>query len=105
MYDAFGDVCIFLFNQELPKTTTTKMTNILNSPANSRKLKIELAVTVDAMDPFVRATYKLEDDGPLSITAYECVRSLYPHISMRTSVMLMLLLDNLLVETECMSSS
>ena len=59
MHDAFGDVCTFLFNQELPTTTTTKMTDILNSSANSRKLKIELAVTVDAMDPFVRATYKL----------------------------------------------
>ena len=83
MHDAFGDVCTFLFNQELPTTTTTKMTDILNSSANSRKLKIELAVTVDAMDPFVRATYKLEGDGPLSITAYECVCSLYAHISVR----------------------
>ena len=59
------------------------MTDILNSSANSRKLKIELAVTVDAMDPFVRATYKLEGDGPLSITAYECVCSLYAHTSVR----------------------
>ena len=83
MHDAFGDVCTFLFNQELPTTTTTKMTNILNSSSNSQKLKIELAVTLDAMDPFVRATYKLEGDGPLSITAYECVRSLYTHISVR----------------------
>ena len=82
MHDAFEDVCTFLFNQELP-TTTIKMTDILNSSANSRKLKIELAVTVDAMDPFVRAIYKLEGDGPLSITAYECVRSLYAHISVR----------------------
>jgi hypothetical protein len=57
MHDAFGDVCTFLCNQELPNTMTTKMTDILNSPANSRKLKIELAVTVDSMDPFVRATF------------------------------------------------
>ena len=83
MHDAFGDVCTFLFNHELPTTTTTKMTNILNSSSNSQKLKIELAVTVDAMDPFVRATYKLEGDGSLSITAYVCVRSLYAHISVR----------------------
>ena len=55
-------------NQDLPTTTTTKMTDILNSPANSRKLKIELAVTVDAMDPFVRATHNLECDGPLSMS-------------------------------------
>ena len=35
------------------------------------------------MDPFVRATYNLEGDGRLSITAYECVRSFYEHISVR----------------------
>ena len=33
MYDAFGDVCTFLGNHDLPTTTTT---NILNSPTNSR---------------------------------------------------------------------
>ena len=63
MHDAFGDVCTFLGNHELPTTTTTKMTDILNSSANCRKLKIELAVTVDAMDPFVKTTYNLEGDG------------------------------------------
>lgn len=83
MHDAFGDVCTFLGNRELPTTTTTKMTDILNSPANSRKLKIELAATVDAMHPFVRVTYNLEGDGPLSLTAHECVRSLYAHIGVR----------------------
>lgn len=83
IHDAFGDVSTFVSNQELPAVTTTKMTNILNNAANSRKLKIELALTVDAMLPFVKATYYLEGDGPLSLTAYECVRSLYAHISVR----------------------
>ena len=41
MHDAFGDVCTFLRNHELPTTTTTKMTDILNSSANCRKLKIQ----------------------------------------------------------------
>ena len=83
MHDTFGDVCTFISNPELPATTTAKMKDILNNPANSRKLKIELAVTVDSMDPFVRATYYLEGDGPLSLSAYECVRSLYAHIGVR----------------------
>ena len=83
MHDAFGDVCTFISNPELPATTTAKMKDILNNPANSRKLKIELAVTVDSMDPFVRATYYLEGDGPLSLSAYECVQSLYAHIGVR----------------------
>ena len=33
--------------------------------------------------PFVRATYNLEGDGPLSIMVYECVHSLYAHIGVR----------------------
>lgn len=76
-------MCTFILNPELPATTTAKMKDILNNPANCRKLKIELAVRVDSMDPFVRATYYLEGDGPLSLSAYECVRSLYAHISLR----------------------
>ena len=59
------------------------MTDILNNAANSRKLKIELAVTVDLMHPFVRAIYNLESDGLLSLTAYECVCSLYAHVGVR----------------------
>jgi len=50
LHDAFGDVIPF---SEMPKVTVTKMTNILNKPATSRKLKEELAVTVDAMSIFV----------------------------------------------------
>ena len=38
---------------------------------------------LDSMDPFVIATYYLEGDGPLSLSAYECVRSLYAHITVR----------------------
>ena len=59
----------------MPGMTTAKMKDILNNSANSRKLKIKLVVTVDSMDPFVRATFYLEDDGPLSLSVYECVRS------------------------------
>ena len=51
--------------------------DILNSPANSRKLKIELAVTVYAL-----CKGNLQP-GPLSIMVYECVRSLYAHIGVR----------------------
>ena len=69
----------FVGNQELPAVTTTKMTDIFNNTANSRKLKLELALTVDATLPFVKAIYYLWGDGPLPLTAYECVRSLYAH--------------------------
>ena len=38
---------------------------------NSNNLQIELAAVVDAGEPFVKATYKLEGDGPLALECYE----------------------------------
>lgn len=34
---------------------------------------MEIAITVDAMEPFVKATYNLEGDGPLLFKAYEVI--------------------------------
>ena len=42
---------------------------------------MELAITVDAMEPFAKATYALEGDGALAVTTYECVSMLYAVIS------------------------
>ena len=81
LHDAFGDAVTFLSNEELPKVTVTKMTNILNNPATSHVLKVELAVTVDAMKIFVQTTYNLEGDGPLALVAYMSIRSLYAHVT------------------------
>ena len=81
LHAAFSNVMSFLQTSELPATTVRKMTDILNNAGLYRKLKIELAVTVDAMGAFVKATYDLEGDGPLSLTAYERIRSLYAHIA------------------------
>jgi len=68
---AFGDVETFLANTDLPSITTGKLLGILSDPAKARKLRIEIAVTVDTMEPFVKATYKLEGDGALSLVAYD----------------------------------
>ena len=81
IHDAFGDVTTFLQNDDLPSTTVTKISEILNNPGMCQKFKIELAVTVDAMAAFVKATYNLEGDGPLALMAYGCVRCLYAHIT------------------------
>ena len=43
------------------------MTDILSNAALCSRLKVELAVTVDSMDAFVRATYDLKGDAPLSL--------------------------------------
>ena len=61
--------------------TSGKLLEILNDPAKARKLKMEIAITVDAMEPFVKATYKLEGDGSLSVVAYEQLNILYASVS------------------------
>ena len=68
-------VCL-LENTDLPATTTKKMLDVLNNPSECRKLKMELAMTFDGMEPFVKATYALEGDRVLSL-----VSALYSHIS------------------------
>ena len=70
IHDTFGDVSTFCKSSDLPTASSGKLTDILNDPARCRKLKIELAITVDSMAPFVRATYNLEGDGLLALTAY-----------------------------------
>ena len=37
---------------------------------------MEITITVDAMEPFVKATYNLEGDGPLLFKAYEEISAL-----------------------------
>lgn len=54
---------------------------MLDDDPQCQKLKMELAMTVDGMEPFVKATYALEGDGILSLTRYERIRTLYSHIA------------------------
>ena len=70
IHDSFGDIHAFLQDAELPPSRL-KMLAILDNPPEYRKLQIELAVTVDAGEPFVKSTYRLEGDGPLALIAYE----------------------------------
>ena len=81
IHDTFGDVSFFLRGNELPPATTGKLLAILDDPGKCRKLKMELSITVDAMDPFVKSTYILEGDGPLVLSAYEQISALHSHIS------------------------
>jgi len=83
LHDTFGDVPQFLQSAELPITTTAKLLRIIDDQPTYRKFKVELATTVDAMQPFVKATYSLEGDGPLALQAYQIVSSLYNHISLQ----------------------
>ena len=61
--------------------TKVKLLEILNDPPKNRKLQMELAITVDVGEPFVKATYRLEGDGPLFFSAYEEIVTLQGFIS------------------------
>ena len=45
-------------NDVLPPVTSAKLKEIMSDPTKARKLKIEMAITVDAMEPFVQTTHK-----------------------------------------------
>ena len=81
IHDTFGDVCSFLKHPELPDATSKKLKDIVEDPGKCRRLKVELAVTVDAMEPFVRATYTLEGDSPLALIAYREISKLKSSVS------------------------
>ena len=53
MLKSFSDEKKFLERDDLPPTTSTKLLQVLDDPAKTRQLKIEIATTVDAMEPFV----------------------------------------------------
>jgi len=70
-----------------------------------RKLKIEIATTVDAMEPFVKATYKPKGDSALNLVAYQQLSMLYASVSNQHSQMLLLLLRQKQREMLQMSSN
>ena len=51
MHVTFGDVLAFLRNSDLPPITKGKMLITIDNEPASRKLKMELAITVDAIEP------------------------------------------------------
>ena len=95
VHDLFVDISSFLRNDELPSATTRKLLSIIDDAASLRKLKIELAATVDAMEPFVKATYDLEGDGPLILYAYQKISSLYAHITLEHHPNILAVADDL----------
>ena len=80
--DMFGDVVLFLKNEDLTTVTAQRLRTIMDDMPSLRKLKMEIAIMVDAMEPFVKVTYDLEGDGPLVLFAYQKISTLYAHISL-----------------------
>ena len=56
---------------DISTANKSKLLELLSDPTKSTQLQVELAITVDVGEAFVKATYNLEGDGPLALTAYE----------------------------------
>lgn len=60
LFTAFGDVPTSLERDNLATATSSKLLEFINYPVKFRKLRTELAIIVDGMEPFGKATYILE---------------------------------------------
>ena len=69
----FGDVEPFLIeNEDVGPALRPKLLAFFSDPQTKSKLQIEIA-TVDWGEPFVKACYHLEGDGPLALECYETI--------------------------------
>ena len=74
--DLFGDIQSFLEEASVSPATVDKLLSVLRDPQEKKHLQVELAATIDAGMPFVKATYSLEGDGPLALTCYDVISAL-----------------------------
>ena len=69
---SFGDVTPFLDQESaLAPITRQRLLSITQDTQKNQKLQLELATVIDAGDPFVRVTCKLEGDGALVFDCFD----------------------------------
>ena len=74
--ELFGDILPFLTSsEEFATTIRRKLLAILNDTTKKALLHVEMAAVVDAGEPLVKATYRLDGDGPIALECYEIVSS------------------------------
>ena len=70
----FGDLESFLQrNEDIAPATRAKLLPFFSNHKRKSTLQIELAATINFGEPFVKATYNLEGDGPLALKCFEIV--------------------------------
>jgi len=73
----FGDLDAFIKrNDDASPVTRGKLLAFFSNGTKKSTLQIELAAIVDFGEPFVKATYRLEGNGPLALDCFEIVDSL-----------------------------
>ena len=79
----FGDIASFLQATEASPATTAKLLQLFSDRQKHEYMQLELAVVIDAGEPFVMATYNLEGDGALAFKCYEIYTSLLSAIELQ----------------------
>ena len=77
----WGDVPKFLAATDVAPKSCQKLKNLLQTAGT--ELLIEFAVIVDVGEPFVKATYSLEGDGPLAPACYETLSSVKASVQVK----------------------
>ena len=78
LLEQFGDVPRFLqetATEKIAPNIVRQLQDLLSDPESLVNLKLELAVTIDVGEHFVKATYFLEGDGPLVFSCYEKLKA------------------------------
>ena len=77
LMELFADVEPFLkMHRDISPATRGKLLSTLRDDDEKKYLMVELAATIDAATPFIKATYNVEGDGPLALTYYEAISAL-----------------------------
>ena len=70
----FGDIEPFLQqNDDIGPSVRPKLLSFFTDAQRKANLQLEIAMTVDWGEPFVKACYFLEGDGPLALECYESI--------------------------------
>ena len=67
-------------NAHMSPATRAKLLNYFSDSNKNKLLQVELAAIIDWSEPFVKATYKLEGDGPLALHCYEVIETIKAYI-------------------------
>ena len=78
----FGDVDTFLTrHSDVAPFTNAKLRAFFQDRLKCVHLQLELAAVIDWGEHFVKATYLLEGDGPLSLRCFEVIDTIYAAIA------------------------
>ena len=73
----FGDLDGFIKrNDDASPVTRGKLLALFSNLTKKATLQVELAAIVDFGEPFVKATYRLEGNGPLALDCFEIIDGL-----------------------------